>query len=422
MKYVYLMIVVVSLLVLSTVGVSAGPYLQGGDSPTPAPPTASATVTSNVPYVPTIVPIDEHSFDCSEGTPVGWGTLTPNPAWGMLCGQCAPIDDLSYTRTPVPATVTPYAYYCGGDDTVSTPTGPDCLPVYGSTATSTPVGVGSPTPTLDPTEGIFLWGGCNTSDVSCTEVSPNYWHITKINGNRDGEANWNQQFGFSVSSTHDVYMLFHSLETDYSVTNAGLADSPPYISKVGFVETGGAYQSISWLSPAEYQSGNTELNTAIYAGTGVEKWTAVHLTVSAGVTSHLVGFQDSLNFTGVSTIHRTGQEFWVYLLPLDEPVTPTPVVTPSGYCSVVNGTGTELESDAISWTGVDIIPGSCFDIGPWEPPFPSLSDFGGAPWIAHLCTAEVDLGVATAFGVRISLLAIAYITAIAWALRNLFVS
>ena len=84
-------------------------------SPTPAPP---------------------GNYTCPNGTPIGWGTYTPNPSWNLNCSQCLLTITPQY-RTPEPTLpwVTP-----------GTPHGTASVPTAGTPSPSvTPVG--SPTPT-----------------------------------------------------------------------------------------------------------------------------------------------------------------------------------------------------------------------------------------------------------------------------------
>ncbi len=56
--------------------------------------------------VPTQTQKPAQSYHCPDGTPEGWGQVTPDPYWMMQCGQCT-VPDLP-TRTPQPTnTVAP---------------------------------------------------------------------------------------------------------------------------------------------------------------------------------------------------------------------------------------------------------------------------------------------------------------------------
>lgn len=415
MKYLLSVVVVVSVTAFSFIGASAGP-LQATSTP---PPTA--TITSAPAYVPSISPIDSNSFNCGAGTPAGWGTLTPEAAWGLLCGQCMPETDLAYTPVPPAATVTPYAYYCGGDDTVATPTGPDCLPVYGGTAT--PVPTISPTPSgcgdlplITPDEYTGDAATSHTQSIDCFDESTS---TKTCEGTLDSTWTGAPYGGAVVCVPFKVYV---SADFDMYIRGTIYDDSTniyyPAHTKLsnGCLVDGVGDTSWYHFSGPDVLEDHHATNTNWFGDTYAGYRTVWMVTANGGTSAGFPGTTLHLHFkltfsTGASCLDDS------YMTPVPSSTPPVP-----GYCEVVNGGGTELASDDISWNGIIVYPGSCIDIGPWDAPFPSLSDFGSAPWIAHLCFSEVDLGVIKAFGVSISLLAIAYIGAIAWALRNLFIS
>lgn len=307
---------------------------------------------------------------------LGFGTLAPVAV--VAAATLTP-------ATPIPtgtvqATITPYM----PDNSACYPTSiiPSVEPFYTPTAigaaTSTPCPGGcagghsqntqtptvAPTVTVNPSEGIFLWGGCNTGEgITCEELSPNYWHFTQAGGNVNGEVFSRQTVGFNLAFAHQVYMLVHLPATTYTVNNSSAATFPYWLSYAGFIESGGFHVLTSHLGAPTLQSGNPAGNTGQYTGTGEDKYYSFALSVDAGVTAHQVGVYDAITWNGVPVIQKQGYEWWIYLQPIPAPTTPTPgAPTPdcSGYSS---GGDVEPGTNYVASLNLPHIePGACYTI------------------------------------------------------------
>jgi len=388
-RHVFVGVSIIILLAVFSFPVSAMVPLQ--DTSTPAP---TASLTAPAGYVPTVKATQ--NYGCGEGLPVNWGTVTPDPAWSLLCRACIPDEsgDLSYTLTPVPGTITPTA--TGTPPTVT----PTVTPVSGGCGSDLHI---NPTYNLmwnywlGSTTGIFVAEG---SPVTCTKVSDS---TIVCNGHR--EMDYGFPSGYGQLWTWIGFQTTPGTHIYTSIQWSGSA--VPLVPTFGYCESGCTLDVPfdDFIAPADETYGEP------YTGTTIS---LTHQRLFFGDT---VGMGESVNYDFEIRI-SLGEACLD-----DEPADPTPTPAPSGliYCDIVNGEGTEALDD-FGWSGVTVTYGSCFDIGPWEPPFPSVSDFGGIPWLAHICMAEINLGVVTLFGVSLSLLMVAYVSALAWALRNLFVS
>jgi hypothetical protein len=281
----------------------------------------------------------------SEPTETIFPTLTPYLV-GDLCRPTSMIPTMHPFYTPtalITSTPCPPGMTCNTATPVPSPT----------------VAAVNPTVTVNPNEGVFLWGGCNTGEgITCEEISPNFWHFTQTGSNVNGENFSRQQIGFNLASAHQVYLLFHTPATTYTVSNSSLAEFPYWTSVAGFIENGGGRVMMPHLGAPTLESGNPSGNTAYYTGLGEEVWQQVELSADSGVTSHLVGVLDNRLWNGVSVINKVGYEWWVYLQPIPLPTTPTPEPD----CTGVSDGTVEPGTPIASFNLPTVTHGSCYTI------------------------------------------------------------
>jgi len=99
----------------------------------------------------TSAPISTISLGCSPGTPIGWGTVTPDPEWLLLCASCVPVDTVTPTSQPFPTST---LYLTPDGTTTATP---------GATLT----------PTVSPTpQAVPLYCDPNSRGGECVQVDP----------------------------------------------------------------------------------------------------------------------------------------------------------------------------------------------------------------------------------------------------------
>lgn len=90
-------------------------------------------------------------------------------------------------------------------------------------------------------------------------------------------------------------------------------------------------------------------------------------------------------------------------------------------CDTITEAGEEEEDMyGFGYTGIELGGIYCLNIGPYE--YDILGVEIDIPWVAYICVQEVSLGLIEIFGVAIDLDSFCMLIAVAWALRNLFIS
>lgn len=364
-----------ALLFLSVLSVYAAPPAQDTQTPT-------VTITSQGAYVPTIQPtMAADDFACGTGTPVGYGTVTPDGLWSVLCSSCMPLEGLE-TSTPNPTSYTP-------------------------TVTGTP-----PTPTSTPNTGpaLISCGSRGDNGVSCTEIDAYTVRLTIVSSGSAQGIFWGSVESFDTATW---YVELHSLV--YTVGQWYDTTIYPETSLVGgLLDDGGM-----WYPPISYTS------TYLGCGGGCRYYDFNVGTYERVIEDVLPGdhlFWVFSRVGGSAWWDTNGMYAIISSVPTGGTATPTPGPS-GGYCTVVNGGG-EPASEGFSWSGITYGSQYCFDIGPldqWDWGIVNLANIG-LPWIAHICLQEIDIGVIEIFGVSVSLLVVAYVVGIAWIIRNMFVS
>ncbi len=360
------------LLILSTVGVAGAlvPY-QATETGTPTP-----TITAVGGYLPSVAPtVFYDQLDCGTGTPIGYGSVTPDSLWSVLCANCV--------YTPMP----------------SSTVNPTLATELAMTASSTP------SPTLTPVASSQLLY-CNGplggyAEVSCTELNE-YTLLYSLNEAYETDVyfamDWNKTLGATITSVRYVVDLELSSAPSIPCENCNngwlFYANPAMTGLVGFLQTkylGNGYtdsyhvdSTVAFITDANYAWG-----LAMYGGPLNEVTGSIYVVVN-----------------GYPFMYGT----------------PTP--SSGSYCAVVNGGGSPITDTGFSWTGIEYGSQTCFDIGPideWDFGWITFSNIN-IPWIAHLCLQEIDIGVITLFGVSVSLLVIAYVVGVLMIIRNMFVS
>lgn len=358
---------VFSLGVLSFGGASAVGAYQVTDTPT-------STITAQPGYIPSVMPTNSLDLNCGVGTPVSWGTVTPDSVWSVLCSHCMstaiPSPTSLFTVTPSPTL---------GVGTPSVTPSPTTTPVNGGCLA---VGVGVVVADVNRTGFVT----CSVSPANVIECSGSVsWDFTGA-----GFANIDVPITFIGSPLigyfeHDDFWEYGS--------GGSLSD----ITRPGIVYSFGTCEPV-WNSGFN-TSGSCNLSGAPMTGAFL-RW--VVYQDSEPDTDYTFSTKWSINGNCLA-------------------VTPVPTAV-SPYCTVVNGGG-GIPDDGFAFDGITFGSTACFDVGPiptWD--FGFLVVNVNIPWIAHLCLTNVDLGVIQAFGVSVSLLTLSYVWGVAWALRNLFTS
>lgn len=402
----------VAALMLSFTVITSAAVAQSTATPVP-------THTPYPTFYPTSTPIVYDfptDFSCPlSGTPIaGWGTVTPDAFWSAGCSQCmvAPM----YTSTAPVATVTPYAYYCGGDDTVATPNSPDCLPVYGNTPTAT---VTVPIPSVTPSAGCG--DGPQWYNTQYTKYS-----IISINDDSVCE-----NVSRSTSFCHGHYSAGSSTgdygEFSRNMNFTGIGQGAEVYWDV--VITGVWWTGGFWLQTCPgCGMGTLTLNdesqlsvyNSAYHGTLHRQG---HFPVGNGAPNLTVMFGEAVSaavpFDVDYELRLSVGTSCLFDVPNVATETPTP--SPLSYCEAVNGgAGSESSGDAaLSWEGVRYGYNACVDLGGWH--FSVLSLDVDVPLIG-ICMQDVSFANIILFGMSISLDAILYVLVAAWALKRMFTS
>lgn len=317
-------------------------------------------------------------FDCPEGNPSDWGTVTPDVWWMAMCGQC------------VQPSAVPSA-------TVPTSTGAVTI-----TPSNTATGTRSPTPTntATPTGGLYLYHTVlNLSPFDVTQDS--YWY-----GKGGSVYSPNPAWGviFQVISSPSNTVKRMKYETVYGGgaktnmwpdTSDALATGV-YCSVSQFINIGGmtGQQICSYLWP-----GGTYLGSSYN---------------SVGPGTVYVAFQARQSQAGnvriLGLIYKSSSGTpWVS--PTSEFPTVTAAPTNPHLCYQVMPVS---YTNDYAWDGIQYISGNCFDMGPvdigednplysiWETIFGEGS-VPGIPWLAHVCLQLVTLGTIQIIGISINL-------------------
>jgi len=370
--------------------------------------TVTPTITAPPPYQPDInyTPMD---FECPEGTPIGWGTVTPSASWLLLCDECIPSSLQTSTAILEPTM-----------DATQYPT------EYAGTATAEYL-TGTPTPSV--TETIIPTGTPSGCDVSLNgepsfSFTPRNWVVVSSIVSNTFACVDNGMF---VSCTGSITIDDPGANED-DVLNIEIPISYPlgsavFVDVIGTDPYGGDWSG-AWL---EYAT--------IYGGS------SSHFFYPSGFQYSMAGSNGYIKLSHIATAGSVWTGTFTYnvkiysspdcLIP--PTVTPTPIPEEYSYCDVVRS---EEDDSGFDWTGIEIIGSSCWDLGG-----PGLTSDGGGgfwdwfgndlwkslgspniPWIAHVCLVGIDLGILTVFNVSISLLVVAYTVGLALILRNMFVS
>lgn len=341
--------------------------------------TYTPTITAPAPYVPTIMQQTEPSdYSCpADGVVDGWGTVTPNAFWEYQCLQCV-VTPL-YTSTAVPTTPPPTT--TGTPATATATASPTITPTVQSTLTTSLISFVSYTPAS---------GFPNT--LTC---SPYYNGLV---------------CNFSFSTPPNRRSVYNGVLTVYA--------SAPVTAYV----VSDSYASGDFWYPTHPNIDNQNM------GLSVGSYPAVGTSVMTH-HSYTRQFLALGNYTLTFAISKAdysstvGWNGTVYIQP--QPVLPTqmPTATPTaivdGYCGSVDGQEGSPDP-AFGWTGIEYGQSACLDLGGFQ-----ISILGvdiDIPWLAHLCLQGLYIGEAVIFGVSISLDVILVTIAVAWLLRNMFVS
>jgi len=262
-----------------------------------------------VPYTPG-VPTGTLSMGCGEGTPSGWGSVTPDPEWLLLCSSCVPED------TPIPSSV-PWPT----NTFVPTACSGTCTPGPTETITPTPV-------LITPTSQAF-WIYCdhaNTIGGSCVQDS-NY----QVHGTFSFEGDTSQPYN-QIGAQAKLQIL---PPTRYTTLYISIYDaSMQVVSYYGvdrlmdvFANPGGPdFQDITVPANGTGYWSDDGIQWFVYADASVEGNRPKSFYLYAIRSGSLGNYEGS----GAFTIYVSSTGYVV----LDDPITPTP--SSGSYCASVN--------------------------------------------------------------------------------------
>jgi hypothetical protein len=357
------------------------------DTPTPVPG-----------YVPTILPgisEEDQTFECPVGNPEGYGYVTPSPLWMLQCGHCLSENQPyvtptpAYTPQPTPLPGNQYAYYTfqsgtnfklnGSGDAVNTP-------VEGETYVS-----------LEVDKAYSAWLS-NTVNLFDTQSSSNY------------ETYFFYRYELHVDACSAPYCGYNrSFYLSFKNVGASTVEVEVY-----------DYDDGSLLQFYVLSTGQ-QVNMNLYTGgncnvVNLDKRYIVNLKVTGSGASSTADFQISNGKTDyICGLHDKEITFYwnegVYYF--EEEV--------NSRCSEIVAEGDEEEDMyGFDYDGIYFGNTYCVDIGPDEAEILGITL--EMPWIAHLCAQEVGIGNIKVFGVDVNLDIFIIMLAVAWALRNLFIS
>jgi len=321
------------------------------------------------PLFPTNTPAPTENYQCPEGNPYGWGTVTPDPYWWINCANCITPGSQTQgaestpdlTSTPTPDTgeihVKAFGYQpmmplnCGlyGD-----PPAQHCLAEWYLTI-----------PEADNGQEIvgWLWGGV---DPNWNNASYHYsWAVSGLY--KQGGSDIDYETSYWGHTTYDPFQI----------TVGDIRNLIPWLGHIR--EEIGAY----WEPPVNGMDGGTYLMHYWFPG-------------------YAVGGEDWYLF-----MFYTGTE-------LGAVPTPTPI---AGYCGSVQGGGGQGELE--SWLPqILVAEGSCTQILGWTIDLSVLNWLPGLEGITevslpgfHLCVNPIQFGEVQLFGVGIDLDLIAFLGA-----------
>lgn len=275
-------------------------------------------------------------LDCPlSGHVIGWGTLTPNPAWSVVCGRCAPTGTPASTGTPFP------------------------LPAWGLTGTAvseltitlTPIGTGTSTSTPSPTATPSACGGFTIEYLSIGNAGS--WPDT---------------------STMDCHAQGENWRCTGVVTQVDQHGTVDYGEAVYFHATGASSLYVSGMTDVSYTVyGDYPNSVAVYTGNG---YFGSAFLASTGVT--FAGSQSNYDFNvamaggGVAGTVITYTYDLLFSRSSSCALVPTPAASPSPtpashtYCSSI-----DVSSDTQSFTLPVIMTGEprCSEVGGYNLPF-----------------------------------------------------
>ncbi len=319
-------------------------------------PTATLTPTiTEAPSDPFVIPTrgtNPEDFECPEGYPEGWLTVTPSSLWDIVCSQCF----ISATGTPEPATSTP-------------------TPGAG-TPTVTPV---TPTATVGP---YYYAGGewIHPFDIVHT-AGGGYWVIKEWEMNMsDYLTGIVYKFSGGGGGLQIKPMAASPVSLFYGDTSFSVYDAE---AKVCICEWSG---SCVWMFEAAH------IYDCDYT-TNMAYW---NQPVGAGVRN--VEWQ--VGYVGSRTYSMDYIQPVYYGVPSGPTPTPMPTAIPvDSYCSVIDP-GEQQEEDFL-WSGITWGASYCIDIGPYV-----LFDI---PHVAHICVQNISMGYVYVFGIKVLLDIILYV-------------
>jgi len=347
-------------------------------SAAPSADGVTPTVTSPAGWVPTVLPtLDYSNLDCPTGTPVGWGTVTPDPGWLVMCEQCIPQTALP-TSTPRPSTPDPS--------------------VTGTPATATPTATLEVTPTPSGHLTGLSCGWVEGSGSTC-EASEDGARLYIYVPYQDVYGTTNEMH-FIIGPElvgHQIYITYF-FETTYGNSCGFGLNYPWWRTELGRTTAGLDTWVSDHANAGDYYFWTQDEVSTVYSpgGAFLKTWM---------ISGWPCSYMSDMGAHAIITTYPTA------VTP-----TPTPAVS-SGYCGSVQST-----QDLFGWDGIDFGASACFDIGPYSGISILGWDFAATPHLAHLCAQDVSLGTVTIFGVSLSLQVIAYVLGIAWVVRNMFVS
>lgn len=322
---------------------------------------------------------------CPTGLPLGWGTVTPDALWLMLCGEClgslTPRATGIATGTPVPCPTIMSggtAVACSSTATpVVTGTATPPLGCAGMTMTAAPPG-STPytTPTLSGVTISFVSSTKNTNN----DCSGSYVEEAYLNG---VEIDFNQNCSPGGVGNSLVDQTYHVAASAYTTF---------YLHAVIINALGGTD-----FDNVRIDQGvcNPCVSSATYDTTALDN----EPPFGFGISSDLP-VRSSSNGQFDGSIYILPQPF---VPPPCLDATATPGIPGTSYCDSLYG-----GDSGFGYGGITLGPETCFDIGPitWSdflPSFFSLIPVPNVPWVAHICLQDMDLGTVEVFGVYLNL-------------------
>jgi len=348
--------------------------------------TPTPTVTAPPIYFPTINPtLDGGSFACpAVGTPiVGWGTVTPDSLWDLMCSQCV---------------LTPYATNTGVPYPTVTGTPP--------TATITPTAT-------TPPETCFDFSTLETQTVSVTTEH------NIILSNTVGCANYDHDAYMTCSGsvvTQDVSFIQDGyvwviIDFPYNITNSTVWWTPPMISYEYVSGTLASAEEIALSGLPVVNSVNVLGNSSTVCTVAADE----SMTCFLDNSHH--GFTFYYAYLAGSGLDTTTTGTFDFDIWVESPCEPEPPVDTS-YCGEV-GSGAD---DGFDWGGIEVGETACFDLGGFDLYWGFGTPADTVPWLAHICVTDISFGDLTAFDVDFDLDVVLFALGVVMLIRTMFVS